>query len=118
MRRAIAIGRANSLSFVLRLRVRDHISDLFAWMHIDAVADQFASGERGPRFDVVFFDLAAQGLFNDQQAWLDSSAFDLSEVGFIDSTRALPAQMKFFDVSSVRQQAEHLFLRFSDELRR
>jgi hypothetical protein len=67
MRRAIAIGCADSFVFVLRLRVRNYVSNLFARVHIDAVTDQFAGGERGPRFEIIFFDLAAQDLFDDQQ---------------------------------------------------
>ena len=103
MNRAIAIGCADSFGFVLRLRIRDHISDLFAGMYVDAVVNQFAGGKRGPRFDIVFFDLAAQDLFDDQQTRIDLPAFEFGQASFVDSTRVLPAMMKLFDVSSLRQ---------------
>ncbi len=53
LNQAIAIGYGDSVGFVLRLRIRDHISDLFAGMYLDAFVTQFAGGERGPRLDVA-----------------------------------------------------------------
>src|SRR6266508_1001164 len=102
LNQAIAVGFADSFGFVLCLCVRDHIADLFAGMHIDAIADQFTGGECGARLDVVFFDLAAQDLLDDQQTRIDPPAFDLGEARFVDSARILPAMAQLIDVLSLR----------------
>src|SRR5262245_43042053 len=40
MNRAIAIGCADPVGFFLRLRIRDHVADLFAGVYLNAIADQ------------------------------------------------------------------------------
>jgi hypothetical protein len=54
LNQAIAAGFAHPLGFVHRLRTRNHISDLFAVVYVDAIADRFPGAERGARLDIVF----------------------------------------------------------------
>src|SRR5262245_47218219 len=115
---AIAAVRADSFGFVLCLRIRDYVSDQFAGMDLNAVVNQFAGGERGAGCDLVFLELAAQDLLDDQQARIDLSAFEFGEARFVEAARFLPPMTQLLDVSSLRQHGEHLFLRLSDVLRR
>jgi hypothetical protein len=79
-------------------------------MHVHAIGDQFAGGERGARFDGIFFNLAAQHLLDDQQPGINRAAFDLRPIPLTDLCRFLPALAQLVQILSLCQYRQHLFL--------
>jgi len=49
----------DTTGLVLRLRIRDHVTDALARMNRDAGVPKLPGSERGARLDCVFFDVAA-----------------------------------------------------------